>query len=114
MSVQSLCSTGEFELLDSLNKTTAKARDRTGRSFCSDAAGDVVAVGQQVPAVRIGTRVTSAPPCGFRPSIRTHCRDLAEVSAGDRGFTKSSSKLSEPSGQFHALMHEGTYLGCGP
>lgn len=49
---------GELELLDSLNKGTDKS-DRTGQIVCSDAAGDVVAVGKQVTSVRTGARVTS-------------------------------------------------------
>ena len=50
---------GELELLDSLNKATDKARDRTGQIVCSDAAGDVVAIGKHVTSVRTGARVTS-------------------------------------------------------
>jgi NADPH:quinone reductase-like Zn-dependent oxidoreductase len=50
---------GELELLDSLNKATDKARDRTGQIVCSDAAGDVVAIGKHVTSVRAGARVTS-------------------------------------------------------
>ncbi len=49
---------GELELLDSLNKGTDKV-DRTGQIVCSDAAGDVVAVGKHVTSVRPGARVTS-------------------------------------------------------
>jgi hypothetical protein len=33
---------GELELLDSLNKATDKARDRTGQIVCSDAAGELL------------------------------------------------------------------------
>jgi NADPH:quinone reductase-like Zn-dependent oxidoreductase len=50
---------GELELLDSLNKSPAKERDRTGQIVCSDAAGDVVAIGKHVTSVRPGARVTS-------------------------------------------------------
>jgi len=50
---------GELELLDSLNKPADKARDRSGQIVCSDAAGDVVAVGKAVRGVRTGMRVTS-------------------------------------------------------
>lgn len=50
---------GELELLDSLNKATDKGRDRTGQIVCSDAAGDVVAIGKRVTSVRTGARVTS-------------------------------------------------------
>jgi len=50
---------GELELLDSLNKATDKARDRAGQIVCSDAAGDVVAIGKRVTSVRTGARVTS-------------------------------------------------------
>ncbi len=50
---------GELELLDSLNKSPDKERDRTGQIVCSDAAGDVVAIGKHVTSVRPGARVTS-------------------------------------------------------
>jgi len=50
---------GELELLDSLNRPSAQARDRSGQLVCSDAAGDVVAVGKLVTSVRTGARVTS-------------------------------------------------------
>jgi NADPH:quinone reductase-like Zn-dependent oxidoreductase len=50
---------GELELLDSLNHAAAQARDRTGQIVCSDAAGDVVAVGKLVKSAHIGERVTS-------------------------------------------------------
>ena len=50
---------GELELLDSLNKATDKERDRTGQIVCSDAAGQVVAIGEHVTSVRRGARVTS-------------------------------------------------------
>ena len=50
---------GELELLDSLNHAPAQARDRTGQIVCSDAAGDVVAVGKLVKSTRIGAPVTS-------------------------------------------------------
>jgi NADPH:quinone reductase-like Zn-dependent oxidoreductase len=50
---------GELELLDSLNKPTDKARDRSGQIVCSDAAGEVVAVGKKVTTVRTGAQVTS-------------------------------------------------------
>jgi NADPH:quinone reductase-like Zn-dependent oxidoreductase len=50
---------GELELLDSLNRPSARARDRSGQIVCADAAGDVVAVGKLVKSVRIGARVTS-------------------------------------------------------
>ena len=50
---------GELELLDSLNKATDKGPDRTGQIVCSDAAGDVVAIGKHVTSVRTGARVTS-------------------------------------------------------
>lgn len=50
---------GELELLESLNHASPQARDRTGQIVCSDAAGDVVAVGKLVKSVRIGARVTS-------------------------------------------------------
>ncbi len=50
---------GELELLDSLNKSGDKERDRTGQIVCSDAAGDVVAIGKHVSSVRPGARVTS-------------------------------------------------------
>lgn len=49
---------GELELLDSLNKGTNK-KDRTGQIVCSDAAGEVVAIGKHVTSVRTGARVTS-------------------------------------------------------
>jgi NADPH:quinone reductase-like Zn-dependent oxidoreductase len=49
---------GELELLDSLNKGTNK-HDRTGQIVCSDAAGEVVAIGKHVTSVRTGARVTS-------------------------------------------------------
>jgi NADPH:quinone reductase-like Zn-dependent oxidoreductase len=49
---------GELELLDALNKGTDKS-DRKGQIVCSDAAGDVVAIGKQVTSVRTGARVTS-------------------------------------------------------
>ena len=50
---------GELELLDSLNKATDKSRDQAGQIVCSDAAGEVAAVGKQVTSVRVGARVTS-------------------------------------------------------
>jgi len=50
---------GELELLDSLNKGTDKSRDRTGQIVCSDAAGEVVAIGKHVTSVHTGARVTS-------------------------------------------------------
>jgi NADPH:quinone reductase-like Zn-dependent oxidoreductase len=50
---------GELELLDSLNKETDKARDRTGQIVCSDAAGEVAAIGKHVTSVHTGARVTS-------------------------------------------------------
>ena len=50
---------GELELLDSLNKATDKPRDQSGQIVCSDAAGEVVAVGKQVTSVHIGAKVTS-------------------------------------------------------
>jgi NADPH:quinone reductase-like Zn-dependent oxidoreductase len=50
---------GELELLNSLNKATDKEPDRTGQIVCSDAAGEVVAIGRQVTSTRIGARVTS-------------------------------------------------------
>ena len=50
---------GELELLDSLNKATDKGRDRAGQIVCSDAAGDVVAIGKHVTSVHTGARVTS-------------------------------------------------------
>lgn len=50
---------GELELLDSLNKATDKGRDRTGQIVCSDAAGEVVAIGRHVTSVRTGAHVTS-------------------------------------------------------
>src|SRR5215470_1315636 len=43
---------GELELLDALNKATDKGRDRTGQIVCSDAAGEVVAIGKHVTSVR--------------------------------------------------------------
>jgi NADPH:quinone reductase-like Zn-dependent oxidoreductase len=50
---------GDLELLDSLNRPSAQERDRTGQLVCSDAAGDVVAVGKLVKSIRTGARVTS-------------------------------------------------------
>ena len=50
---------GDLELLDMLSAESNKERDRVGQIVCSDAAGDVVAVGKLVKSVRVGSRVTS-------------------------------------------------------
>ena len=49
---------GEIELVESLD-ADAKGPDRSGMIICSDAAGDVVAVGPKVRGVRVGDKVTS-------------------------------------------------------
>ncbi|MBS0577790.1 MAG: NAD(P)-dependent alcohol dehydrogenase [Proteobacteria bacterium] len=50
---------GELELLESLNKSTDTERDRSGQIVCSDAAGEVAAIGRQVTSTHVGARVTS-------------------------------------------------------